>query len=234
MNDQTVDINGSEPIVTPPVASPPVPASVLETEYPNLPGKRAFDCARIPAEVRLDFLKGAVRIYIANRLNSLNTRHQKDPLVIAWANFKAANAADPLQTVVHKPEEDEPAEPNYIEAYERAIKDLSEGKVRRQSDEPKAPKKARDPLTAVITDAVIREVYESKRVSDPKYTYILARAEVGADGVAYLDKLIAAKVAEGADEAALQKMKETRYVGPAKMMLGITPSKAMAGLPSIL
>jgi hypothetical protein len=210
-----------------------VPNTVLETEYPNLPGKRTMDCTVIPADVRLDFLKGAVRAYIANRLNSLQTRYQKDPLVIAWTAFKEASKADPLQTVVPKPTADEPPIPNFAEAYERAVKDLTEGKIRRQSDEPKV-KKTRDPLTAIITDAVIREVYDARKATNNKYTYIMARAEVGVDGLAYLDKMIAAKVAAGADEAALQKMKETRYVTPTKLMLGLTVNKAAAGLPSIL
>jgi hypothetical protein len=212
----------------------PAPNTVLETEYPNLPGKRTMDCTVIPADVRLDFLKGAVRAYIANRLNSLQTRYQKDPNVVAWNAFKEASKADPLQTVVPRPNVSEPEIPNFAEAYERAVKDLTEGKVRRQSDEPKAPKKTRDPLTAVITDAVIREVYDARKATDNKYTYIMARAEVGPDGLAYLDKMIAIKVAAGADEAQLQKMKETRYVQPCKMMLGLTVNKAAQGLPSIL
>lgn len=216
-------------------ATTPAPVNtMLETEYPNLEGKQTFDCATIPSDVRLDFLKSAVRAYIANRLNSLQTRYQKDPLVVAWTAFKEASKADPLQTIVAKPDKDEPAKPNFAEAYERAVKDLAEGKIRRQSDEPKPPKKSRDPLIAVITDAVIREVYDARKAKDNKYTYIMARAEVGPDGVAYLDRMIAAKVAEGADQAALEKMKETRYVAPAKMMLGISTNKSAQGLPSIL
>jgi len=211
----------------------PVAASVLVTEYPNMTGERSFDCATIPANVRLDFLKAHVRSYIANRLNSLTTRHQKDAAVIAWNAYNEATKADPLQSLVPKPTVPLPAMPDYDEAYGRAVADLVAGKVRQVSDEPKQ-RKTKDPLTAVVTDAVIREVYESRKAADPKYTFINARAEVGVDGIAYLNKLIDAKVAQGADRGELEKMRETRYVGPAKMMLGITTSKATAALPSIL
>jgi hypothetical protein len=210
-----------------------VAPSVLSTEYPNLEGVQTFDCAEIPAELRLSFLKDHVRSYIANRLNSVNTRHQKDPKVAAWKAYDEATKADPLQTVVAQPGFERPAAPDYADAYARAVADLKAGNVRKQSDEPKQRVK-KDPLVAVVTDAVIREVYESERTKDPKFTFLNARTKVGTDGIAYLNKLIDEKVAAGADRAALEKMLEERYVGPAKKMLGLTADKKTAGLPSIL
>ena len=218
---------------TPPVVAP----SVLVSAYPNLDGEQSFDCGLIPAGVRLDFLKAHTRSYIANRLNSLTTRHAKDPAVVAWSAYDAATMADALQSVVPKPAVDRPAAPDYAAAYVRAVKDLSEGNVRQQSDEPKA-RKTKDPLTAVVTDAVIREVYESRKAAaiaaGGTYTYIQARAEVGPDGIAYLNKMIDTRVAEGAVRADLEAMLEARYVGPAKMMLGLSTTKKSSGLPSIL
>lgn len=216
--------------------TPPAPAvSVAEFEFPQFAEgtKHSFDCALIPAETRLDFLKGAVRSYIANRLNGVHTRHQKDEQVIAWNEYDAATKADPLQSVVAKPEGDRPTEPDYQEAYDRAIADLIAGNVRKQSAEPKA-RKTKDPLTSVVTEAVVREVYDSRRATNPKYSFLEAKKEVGGDGIAYLNRLIDAKVEGGGDRGALEKMRDTRYVNPAKAMLGITTTKAVGELPSIL
>lgn len=212
----------------------PTPASpIAEFEFPNLPGKVSFDVSTVPADVRLDFLKNAIRSYIANRLNGVHTRHEKDAAVIAWNAYDEASKADPLQSQVAKPTGDRPADPDYAEAYSRAIADLQAGSIRRQGGEPKA-RKTRDPLTGIVTEVVAREVFDSRRVADPKYTYIKAKAEVGADGIAYLNALIDAKVAAGADRAALEKMRDTKYINPAKAMLGISTTKAVSELPSIL
>lgn len=211
------------------------PSSVAEFEFPQFPEgtKHSYDCALIPAEVRLDMLKQAVRSYIANRLNGVHTRHEKDPKVIAWKAYDEATKADALQTAVPKPDGERPAEPNYQEALDRAFKDLSEGNVRKVGAEPKA-RKTKDPLVATVTNAVEREVYASRRATDPKYTFLQARKEVGGDGIAYLNAMIESKVAAGADRAALEKVRDTKYINPAKAMLGITTSKALSELPSIL
>jgi hypothetical protein len=207
-------------------------STVAEFEFPNLEGKRSFDCATIPGNVRLDFLFGAVRAYIANRLNGVHTRHLKDEAVAAWIAYDEAVKADPLQSVVPKPEGERPGEPDYEDAYNRAVADLVAGNIRRQSAEPKA-RKTKDPLVSVVSEVVAREVFESRRAADPKYSYLKAKAEVG-DGIAYLNKLIDAKVEAGAPRADLEKMRDTKYINPAKAMLGISTTKAVSELPSIL
>lgn len=214
---------------TAPVASSPV----AEFEFPNLDGKRSYDCSLIPADTRLDFLKQAVRNYIANRLNGVRTRHEKDAAVIAWTAYNEAAKADPLQTAVAKPEGEQPAAPDYEEAYTRAIADLTSGNVRKGGAEPKV-RKTKDPLTATVTDVVVREVFASRKAADPKYSFMSAKKEVGVDGIAYLNALIAAKVEQGGSLADLEKMRDMKYVNPAKAMLGLTASKATDALPSIL
>lgn len=218
----------------------PAPLSTVATfKFPNLEGERTLDCAQIPGNVRLDFLFGAVRTYIANRLNGVHTRHEKDEKVIAWKAYDEATKADPLQSAVPKPEGERPADPDYEDAYKRAVADLIAGNIRRQSDEPK-PRKTKDPLTAVVTDAVVRDVYTSKRAADPKYSYLSAKKEVGTDGIAYLNSMIEQKAAAAPEaeraalRSALEKQLETRYIGPAKVMLGLTTPKASSALPSIL
>lgn len=210
-----------------------IPASVAEFEFPNLNGKVQFDCATIPADTRLDFLKGAVRQYIANRLNAANSRHIKDEAVIAWNAYDEATKADALQSIVPKPTVERPAEPNYREVYDRAVADLAAGAIRKQGDGPK-PRKIKDPLVALVTDVVVRAVYDSRRAADPKYGFFDARKEVGTDGIAYLNAAIDAKVAAGADRAALEKSRDEKYITPAKRMLGLVSDKKTTELPSIL
>jgi hypothetical protein len=217
-------------------STPTTSSTVAEFEFPQLPEgtKIEFDCALIPADVRLDFLKGAVRAYIANRLNGVHTRHQKDEKVAAWFAYDEATKADPLQTAVAKPEGERPAAPDYMEALGRALDDLKAGNVRRQgSGEPKA-RPTKDPLVKVVTEVVLREVFDARRAADPKYTYLQAKKEVGTDGIAYLNTLIEAKVAGGADRGALEKMRDEKYIKPARAMLGLDTSKKIGELPSIL
>lgn len=210
-------------------------ASVAEFEFPQFDegSKFTFDCAEMPADVRLDFLKGAVRQYVANRLNSVQTRHNKDAAVMAWAAYDAATKADPLQTAVPKPEGDRPAAPNFREALDRAFDDLRKGNVRKVGAEPKA-RQTRDPLVATVTEVVVREVFASRKAENAKYTFLEAKKEVGSDGVAYLNKLIEAKVAGGADRTALEKMRDEKYIKPARAMLGLDTNKKLGELPSIL
>lgn len=217
-----------------PATVAPAPSPIGEFEFPNLPGTHSLDLATLPATVRMDFLKGAVRAYIQNRLNGLYNRHQKDPAVIAWYAYDEATKADALQTAVAKPTVDRPAEPDYQATYDAAVADLVAGNVRKQgSGEPKA-RTAKDPLVAMVTTIVVRELFNSKRKDDPTYGFLKAKAEVGADGVAYLNKLIDAKVEAGVPRADLEKMLAERYINPAKAALGQTVNKKLEALPSIL
>lgn len=210
------------------------PASpILKIELPNLDGARDFDCTTIPVDTRLDLLKQGTQNYIRNRINAVAQRHAKDADVIAWAAFDEASKADPLQTVVPKPQSERPAAPNYEEAYQRAIADLIAGNIRKHTGEPKTRAK-KDPLIKAVTDIVVGEVYEARKAENAKYSFFDAKKEVGGDGIAYLNAMIEAKVAQGVDRALLEKMRDTRYINPAKTMLGLNTPKALSELPSIL
>lgn len=215
--------------------APQTPASpVVEYEFTQLPGQTlSFDVSTIPAPIRMDFLKSSVRSYIVNRLNAVHSRYVKDDAVLAWSAYEAATAADPLQTLVAQPTVPKPAEPDYLEAYNRAAADLAAGTIRKQSDGPK-PRKVKDPLVAIVTDVVVRAVYDTRRAADTKFSFFDAKKEVGTDGIAYLNAQIDAKVAAGADRASLEKVRDEKYVNPAKAMLGLTANKKTEGLPSIL
>ena len=90
----------------------------------------------------------------------------------------------------------------------------------------------RDPLIKMVTDAVVRELHDKKKGTVQGYKYTDAVKEVGSDGVAYLNAMIAAKVAAVAEgeraalTATLEKFRDERYIKPAEMMLGRKGSKA--------
>ncbi len=215
----------------------PAPTSnVVEFEFAQFADgtKHSFDLSTVPAAVRFDFLTQAVRTYCANRLNSANTRHEKDEAVIAWNAYDEAVKADALQSAVPMPTVERAAAPDFADVLKRAFEDLAAGNVRKQGTGEKKARATKDPLVVLVTEAVAREVWNTKKVEDPKYSYLKAKAEVGADGVAYLNKLIDAKVEAGANRADLEKMLAARYINPAKLMLNQSNSKAMSDLPSIL
>ena len=214
--------------------APATPSSVLVFELPNIEGKHSFDCAEIPAEIRVELLKTAVRGVIANRVNAAQQRHQKDEDVKAWAAYDEAVKADPLQSTVAKPTNERPAAPDLIGTMTKAMDDLRKGELRRQGTGEKKPRERKDPLIAMVTKTVVQELFASKKAEDPKYSFLTAQKEVGSDGIAYLNALVEAKVAEGFDRAAVEKMRDEKYIKPAKLMLGITENKAIKGLPSLL
>ena len=223
------------PVTPSPVAPSPVAADpILKFSLPHLDGEHTFDVQSVPAETRLDLLKGAIRAYVANRVNSTYQRHQKDTDVLAWGSYDEATKADPLQTIVSQPTNPRPAAPDLAGALAKALADLAAGNTRRMGDgEPKA-RVRKDPLIALVTQSVVRDVFEARKSQDSKYTFLAAKAEVGSDGIAYLNAQIEAKVALGVDRTALEKMRDQKYVGPAKTMLGLSDTKSIRELPSIL
>ena len=220
-------------------AAPAAPNTVHKFTVPGLEGERSLDVATIPVDTRFNLLFGAVAGYIKNRVNATAQRHAKDAAVIAWGAYDAAQTNDPMQTLVPKPEGERPAPADLEASYAAAVKALLEGEIRRQTGETKtrAPK---DPVISLVTEQVVREVFNAGKAADPKYTFLKAKADVGADGVAYLNKTIAAKVAAApeADQpallAALEKMRDERYVKPAQLMAGVNVAKGAKELPSIL
>jgi len=208
--------------------------NVLVFDVPNIDGEHSFDCATIPANVRLDFLKDKTRSYFVNRVNSVVQRHAKDDTVLAWGRYNEAVKADPLQSTVAKPTTEAPAMPDLKAVLAKAMEDLAAGNVRKMGTGEKKARVQVDPTTKYVTQAVVRDVYNSKRAGDPKYTYPMAAKEVGKDGIAYLNATIEAKVAQGVDRAALEKVRDTKYINPAKIMAGATVGKGMAELPDLL
>lgn len=196
-----------------PVDDPNVFTFELEGFVPSV----SLNLASIPQEIRMHLLKSAVRAYVANRVSTAAAKVKKENE--PWDRYDAAVKNDPLQSIVPQPTTPRTTA-DYPAIAAGAVTALYEGNIGRRTPGGKA-KELKDPLTTQVTKAVIAEVYEKGRASDPKYKYPTAMKEVGGDGIAYLKARIAEKVAAGADEAALLAFMEQRYLKPARIMLGI-------------
>jgi hypothetical protein len=222
----------------------------------------SIDLAKIPQDARLELLRSAVRTAVTNRVNVAMVRNRaaRAPWA-AWAAYEAAIAADPLQTTVAKPEGDKPtgeapAALDPIAKANEAIADLLKGELRSTAKKGEGrSRKTADPLVNAVTNVVVRAVYEANKAAGRKvevpaadgkpastrpYGFPDATKEVGGNGIAYLNAQIDAKVAAApeAEQATLrtqlEKQRDTRYVEPAQVMLGLKQSKASKELPSIL
>lgn len=189
--------------------------NIMVFDIPNTDKQMQIDITQVPAELRMEFLQKGLQNYVRNSVNQANVRHNK--ALEPWNAYEKACAADPAQTAVPKPEGEKPTV-DLIQTATDARKRLYENEVRKQGTG--TSKKKTDPLTKMVTDAVVREIFEKKKDTVSGYKWTDAVKEVGGNGIEYLDKLIAEKVAAGADEAELNKYKESRYIQPAKLMLG--------------
>jgi hypothetical protein len=216
-----------------------------------------IDLAAIPQDARLELLKSAVRTSVTNRVNVAMVRNRaaRAPFV-AWAAYEAAIAADPLQTAVAKPEGDKPTGDapvalDPIAKANEAVADLLKGELRQAGKKGEGRKrKSADPLVTAVTGVVVRAVFDAnkaagRKVDDGKggtrpYGFPDATKEVGGNGIAYLNAQIDAKVAAAPEgerdelRKQLEKQRDSRYIEPAQVMLGLKTSKAQSALPSIL
>jgi hypothetical protein len=196
-----------------------------------------IEMTNIPQDVRTGLLKSAIQAYVMNRVSTNQSINKKKNEL--FAQYAAANAADPLQTAVPKPE-GEPVPFDVVAFANSAINDLFTGNYKKRAAKgEKKVKERKDPLIAAVTRAVTAEVFRNNtagidRPAIPGYRYPDAIKEVGADGVQYLRNMIALKVKQGANAKELNDYLETKYLKPARIMLGleaVAPRfKDMAGI----
>lgn len=213
---------------------------------PGDAGDFTIDLAAIPADTRMELLRNAVKTAVVNRVNVANVRHGKklEPFAAFDAYGKAMSAynADPLSNP--KPEGDAPTAPTGEHPGTLDLRKLAQegadallrGELRRpKSDTPAKSRAPKDPVDALVTQQVVRELFKKNKELDAKYTFPQATKEVGASGIEYLKGRIADAVAKGGNQADLEKMLETRYLAPARVMAGVKPlGGKSAELPNIL
>jgi len=220
------------PVAAAPAAdAPPASETLFVFEIDDFDPEISVELANIPTPLRMRLLKNATRAYITNRISTAAAATKKANA--PFDQYDAAMKNDPLQTLVAKPE-GERAVTDYAGVIEGALKALYSGEIGRRGDGTSKPKVLRDPLITQITRAVVADVYEKARAADPKYKYPTAQKEVGTDGLAYLRSKIAERVAKGEDAAALNTFLETRYIKPARIMLGLDVPKSLKDSEGIL
>lgn len=218
---------------TPATPATPAPAESGNTFLFAIPGtdkQMQIDRTAIPADVRLALLDKSIESYVRNSVNVANVRWNKDNE--AWTAYNEAQKADPLQTAVARPEGDEPTEEarvaHLIQVASDARTRMYENKMQRR-DGTGGGRKTVDPLVKLVSDAVVRELHEKEPKGGRTYLQINAEVSKAGGGIAYLEARIAEKVAAGGDEKELRKYLDSRYITPAKLMLGQSTNKATSG-----
>lgn len=200
------------------VATTETNANELSFKLNDADATVTLDVSRIPAATRRELLDTAIKSLVNGRPHSAKMRFEK-----ASKEYKEACDKDPTF------DGPAPVEPNYSELAEAAITDLYAGKVkqRNRGGEKKATE-AKDPVDAVVTQAVVRELFAKRRAADKTVKYQDITKEVGASGIAYLNAIADAKA--GGDEAKrkeLAKSIETKYIKPARAMVGVNAKGEM-------
>jgi hypothetical protein len=135
-------------------------------------------------------------------LNNAYRQYVNSRVNVAAAKYKKDSEADPTID-----------EPDYAELAAKAKADLLAGTVRERGEGGKS-KPVKDPLISLITQAVIRDLFAKRRKKDKALKFGTIVKEVGPNGLEYLKTL-------AGDSADKLKAIETKYVKPARTMLGI-------------
>jgi hypothetical protein len=218
-----------------PVADP----NVLSFELPESAGNFtvSLDMQTIPAATRLDLLKRAVTQLISGRVNvALSRVNKANEAFIKYDEALAAHTADPITVPAPALPEGERTPPVDVAAkVSEGIAALQAGKLTREKSESTSRRVARDPVDAIVTGVVQRELFAKNKAANPSYKWTDVVKEVGASGVAYLNKRIETLVAGGADRGQLEAMLDAKYIAPARIQAGVTPlTGKKSELPNIL
>lgn len=228
MNDPLTGLVPTAPVATAAPEAPAADANTVTFPIPNATDaaggavSMAVELNTIPLNIRMDLLRKAIIGYVVNSVNQETIRTNKANA--PWAAYDAAQAANPAQTAVPQPTEPRKVA-DLIAVAQAARTRLYEGKVKKMGEPGKTRTKV-DPVTAAITAAVLRDLFDRNKETTPGYKWTDAVKEVGGDGRKYLEAKIAEKVAAGADEAVLRKVLNERYIAPAEMMYGKRDTKA--------
>lgn len=172
----------------------------------------SIDLTKIPAPARRELLEAKIKDLVNGRPHTALMRFNG-----ADKEYKAKCAADPTFTG------EAPVAPNLSEIAGQVVTDLYEGKVRQRNKTGSAKQRAaKDPVDAVVTQAVIRELFAKRKTEKPGTKYQDVVKEVGESGVVYLQNratLLAGDNAKRLDE--LTKSIEAKYLAPARKMVSV-------------
>lgn len=167
------------------------------------------DISRIPANIRRELLDQRIKQLVNGRPHQAAMKFAAET-----TEYKAKCDADPTFDGAA------PAMPNLAEIAQGAINDMYEGKLRQRGKGGSKQAEAKDPVDAVVTQAVIRELFQKRKAEKPGTKYQEVVKEVGTSGIAYLTAR-ATSLANGDEKrlAELTKTIENKYVKPARAMV---------------
>lgn len=211
----------------------PADPNVYVFDIVGTENKIAINLTAIPAELRLELLKGGVKTLINNRVNVANTRFNK--VNAPFVEYDAKVAADPLGAHT-KPEGERPITPDLLAKAAEGREALYKGEFRQRGDGTAPKRTPADPLDSLITKIVVGELFKKNKgvIDGYKITDATKAVADAGGGQKYLEQSIVAKVAAGSDEAALRKTLDTKYIKPARLALGLDVPKALADAESLL
>jgi hypothetical protein len=169
----------------------------------------SIDRARIPANIRLELLDRAIKQLVNGRPHQAAMKFAADT-----KEYKAKCDADPTFDGAA------PTAPNLAELANNVISELYEGKLRQRGKGGAKQTEAKDPVDAVVTQAVIRELFQKRKAEKPGTKYQEVVKEVGTSGIAYLNAR-ATSLANGDEKrlAELTKTIDSKYIKPARAMV---------------
>ena len=214
--------------VTPEAVASPYTFSMSDKSKPkgedgkHPPVQINMDLNRVPAEVQDYLFKTAIKAYVQNRTSTAFSAADKANADNGWLAYESAIAHDPLQSGVPMPSTPK-VEVDFYDVIQQAVKALYENTIgKRDGTGTKKKPERKDPLISAITRTVVQEVFEKNYALDNNYKFPMASKEVGTDGLAYLRAKMAANVAAGiATAEQMDYILETKYLKPARIMLGL-------------
>lgn len=170
-----------------------------------------IDLSALPDASRARLLGTAARQYIMNRVNTAAVRFRKE-----LATYEAEIAKDATFTG------DKPTAPNYAELAGAAKSDMMTGEMRDRGDGTGGKRAPKDPIDAVVTTAVVRELFGKRKAANAATKYVDITKEVGASGIAFLNtRADAAAKGDTTRREQLAKIIERDYLAPARKLLGL-------------
>lgn len=178
-----------------------------------------IDFAQVPADTRLQLLHMKARELVNGRPHQALMKFNK-----ARAEYDEKCKADPTFTG------EAPAAPDLAAIAQAAIADLYAGKVAQRNRGGAKAKTTKDPVDAVVTQAVIRELFAKRKAENPATKYGTVVKEVGESGIAYLQNR-ATTLAAGDDKRLkeLTSQIDKKYVAPARAMVGVNAKGEATG-----
>jgi hypothetical protein len=175
----------------------------------------------------MHLLRTAAKNYVQNRVSTAASLAKKANQ--PFDAYDAAQKNDPFQTLLRKPEGARHVV-DYEGIIDKAINALYTGEIGRRGRGEGTAKPAKDPYNEALLRALTTELFKARFEADPSYKYFSAKKEIGPDGTAYLEDMVARNVAAGMPEKDARAYIDENYVKPTRILVGLDKPAKTKGL----